>query len=66
MSSTKREIDLFGKACDAYEAYCKRQGFELDMPSQKLSKVGWKYVHLNNVNGKIVKYIIRTRKIAEV
>ena len=66
---------ILGMALEAYREVClrgipvyDRDGNMYPMlnyqrPSVKLSKVGWKYVHLRNCNGDIARYNIKTGEI---
>ena len=66
---------ILDQALDAYLEVClrgipvkDRKGNVYSMlsyqrPSVRLSKVGWKYVHLRNCNGDIARYNIKTGEI---
>ena len=66
---------LLYKAIDAYAKVCKEgtpvydkdgnmySGLFYQQPSQSLSTVGRKYVHLCNCNGNIARYVIKTGEI---
>ena len=66
---------LYSQALKAYKYVCDnhitvydKDGNEYPMicycvPSYRLSKVGWKYVHLRNCNGDIARYTIKTGEI---
>lgn len=57
------ETTPFEDAIKAYEKYCKENGLVFSQPSEKLSVTDRKYVHLENMNGKLCKYEITTGKI---
>ena len=71
------ERDLYIKACLAYKEFCENgtplkdrdgnvisaMGLIYTAPSQSLSDVGRKYVHLRNSNGDIARYVIKTGEI---
>lgn len=57
------ETTIFEDAVKAYAKYCERNGYIFSQPNEKMSMVGRKYVHLENVNGKLGKYEIATKKI---
>lgn len=57
------ELSFFEEAVKAYAKYCERNGYVFCQPNEKMSMVGRKYVHLENINGKLGKYEIKTRKI---
>jgi len=66
---------ILDQALDAYREVClrgipvnDRKGniypiLSYQRPSVRLSKVGWKYVHLRNCNGDIARYNIKTGEI---
>ena len=66
---------ILDQALDAYREVCLRgipvydcEGNMYTMlsyqrPSVRLSKVGWKYVHLRNCNGDIARFHIKTGEI---
>lgn len=57
------ETSIFEDAIKAYAKYCERYGYIFSQPNEQLSMVGRKYVHLENINGKLAKYEIATKKI---
>ena len=57
------ETSIFEDAVKAYARYCKKNGYLFSQPNESLSVVGRKYVHLENMNGKLGKYEIATGKI---
>lgn len=57
------ESSIFEDAVKAYVRYCQKNGFIFSQPSEQMSTVGRKYVHLENINGKLGKYEIATKKI---
>ncbi len=50
------------KALDAYFRKAKREGIIFMQPSAGLSKVGRKYIYLNNCNGLLAKYNMQTQR----
>lgn len=57
------ETSIFEDAIKAYAKYNERYGYIFSQPNEQLSMVGRKYVHLENINGKLAKYEIATKKI---
>lgn len=57
------ETSFFEDAVKAYERYCKRNGFIFSQPNEKMSIVDHKNVYLENINGRLGKYEIATKKI---
>lgn len=53
----------FHKKSIVVHKYCERYGYIFSQPNEQLSMVGRKYVHLENINGKLAKYEIATKKI---
>lgn len=54
---------LYDEAVTAYVKHCKQNDFIYQQPSQALCTIGWKYVHLRNVNGRVAKYNHRKKVI---
>lgn len=61
--SFNMETSIFEDAVKAYAKHCERYGYIFSQPNEQLSMVGRKYVHLENINGKLAKYEIATKKI---
>ena len=57
------ETSILEDAVKAYARYCQKNGFIFSQPSERMSTVGRKYVHLENINGKLGKYEIATKQI---
>lgn len=57
------ETSIFEDAVKAYAKYCEKNGYIFSQPSEVMSVVGRKYVHLENINGKLGEYEIATGKI---
>lgn len=57
------ETTIFEDAVKAYAKYCEEQGCIFSQPNEEFSMVGRKYVHLENINGKLAKYEIATKRI---
>jgi len=55
--------DLLDKAVDAYKQYCEDNGIIFQQPCMYSSTIGRIYVHLNNTNGLLAKYVIKTGEI---
>ncbi len=43
------ETSIFEDAVKAYARYCERNGYIFSQPNERLSMVGRKYVHLENI-----------------
>jgi hypothetical protein len=61
-------LDVYREVCLRGIPVYDREGNMYPMlsyqrPSVRLSKVGWKYVHLRNCNGDIARYNIKTGEI---
>lgn len=50
-------------AVDAYYRFCDDNGIIFQQPCPYSSVVGRKYVYLNNINGLLAKYIIKSGEI---
>jgi len=46
----------FDQAVKSYSLKCKKEGSIFMQPSEELTAIGRKYVHLANVNGPIAKF----------
>lgn len=65
--------DLFSEAVRAYAKACKNgtpilfpngkyHSLAYSMPSETRSEIGRKYVYLNNCNGTLARYVIKTKQ----
>lgn len=52
---------LFQKAVSSYLKYCQDNAVIYCQPNRSITKIGWKYVHLANCNGKLATYLIKRR-----
>lgn len=59
------ETSVFETAVETYLRYCKRNCFIYQQPDATLSRVGRKYVWLENINGPLAKYDIKKQCIVE-
>ncbi len=62
----KTKSQLFTNAVQAYISHCERNLVAFQQPSKEGSWVGWKHVHLRNVNGDLARYNHRDGVIVEV
>ncbi len=53
---------IFEDAVKAYARYCPKNSSIFSQPSEQMHTVGRKHVHLENINGKLGKYKIATKK----
>jgi hypothetical protein len=65
LTGEDREKCLFRTAVEAWARYCEQHGYLYDEPSETLSTVGRKYVHLRNARGEHARYNLHTRRIEE-
>lgn len=57
------EDSIFETAVKAYVRYCRNNGLIYQQPNEALSEVDREYVYLENINGPLVKYDIKKRRI---
>ncbi|MDR2005320.1 MAG: hypothetical protein LBQ74_20040 [Prevotella sp.] len=55
--------NLLDEAIMAYNDYCEDNGIIFQQPCKYSSETGRKYVYLNNTNGLLAKYDIKTKEI---
>lgn len=63
-----RAVEAYKRVCDEHMTVYDLKGnayssLVYQQPSISLSKVGWKYVHLRNINGPLACYTIQTGAI---
>jgi hypothetical protein len=60
---TARQRPKFLNAITAYARWCTQRRVLYVHPNAELSSVGWKYVHLRNINGLLARYNFRIQRI---
>lgn len=61
--TTENESSLYWEAVKAYVSAVEGNGYVYDQPSESLSEIGSKTVSLNNSNGKLATYNIKTKSV---
>lgn len=57
------QSSLYSKAMMCYYKFCKDNGIPYQEPSIHMSRIGSKYVHLENGNGPLPRFLIKDNEM---